>query len=298
MAWSPRANSTWTPFVGSGKAFCLRRWSSRCPASTARWSSPAATSAAPSTASTKFPNRSACRRGTGGRTYPVAHRDTLAWQAGRVVEEGPSVRYRGIFLNDEAPDLTNWVRAKFGNVSPQANPNVIPNVANYGREFYTKLFELMLRVRANYLWPAMWNNAFNEDDPENARLADEYGIVMGTSHQEPMLRAQKEWIGATRRRSGAGTTRSTPRCSSSSGARASAGTNATRASSRWACVAPTTRRWRPAVPMPSRVARAHRRRATQDPARGSECRHHAGAADVVPVQGGAGVLRARHACPR
>ena len=124
---------------------------------------------------------------------PVVHRDTLTLQAGRRVEEGPSVRYRGIFLNDEAPDLTNWVRAKFGNVTREANPHVIPNVANYGREFYTRLFELMLRVRANYLWPAMWNNAFNEDDPENARLADEYGIVMGTSHQEPMLRAQKEW---------------------------------------------------------------------------------------------------------
>jgi hypothetical protein len=110
-----------------------------------------------------------------------------------LVDTGPSVKYRGIFLNDEAPDLTNWVRAKFGNVTPQANPHAPANVANYGREFYTKLFEVMLRLRANYLWPAMWNNAFNEDDPENARLADEYGIVMGTSHQEPMLRAQKEW---------------------------------------------------------------------------------------------------------
>ena len=59
--------------------------------------------------------------------------------------------------------------------------------------FYTNLFELILRLKGNYLWPAMWNNAFNEDDPENPRLADEYGIVMGTSHQEPMLRAQKEW---------------------------------------------------------------------------------------------------------
>jgi hypothetical protein len=48
-------------------------------------------------------------------------------------------------------------------------------------------------MKGNYLWPAMWNNAFNEDDSDNARLADEYGIVMGTSHQEPMLRAQKEW---------------------------------------------------------------------------------------------------------
>jgi hypothetical protein len=66
-------------------------------------------------------------------------------------------------------------------------------VANYNHQFYTKLFELILRLKGNYLWPAMWNNAFNEDDPENPRLADEYGIVMGTSHQEPMLRAQKEW---------------------------------------------------------------------------------------------------------
>ncbi|HZI31917.1 MAG TPA: glycosyl hydrolase 115 family protein, partial [Candidatus Binatia bacterium] len=89
--------------------------------------------------------------------------------------------------NDEAPDLTGWVREKFGPVPGH------PGVANYGRGFYTNLFELMLRLRANYLWPAMWNNAFNEDDPENPRLADEYGIVMGTSHQEPMLRAQKEW---------------------------------------------------------------------------------------------------------
>ena len=105
----------------------------------------------------------------------------------------PDVKYRGIFLNDENPDLTNWMRAKFGNVPKTANPNAVDDAANYGHEFYTKLFEVMLRLRANYLWPAMWNNAFNEDDPENARLADEYGIVMGTSHQEPMLRAQKEW---------------------------------------------------------------------------------------------------------
>ncbi len=64
---------------------------------------------------------------------------------------------------------------------------------NYNHEFYTKVFELLLRLKANYLWPAMWNNAFNEDDPLNPRLADEYGIVMGTSHHEPMLRAQQEW---------------------------------------------------------------------------------------------------------
>ena len=90
----------------------------------------------------------------------------------------PVVKYRGIFLNDEAPALTRWTDARFG-----------------GRNhlFYTKVFELLLRLRANYLWPAMWGNAFNEDDAENPRLADDYGIVMGTSHHEPMLRAQQEW---------------------------------------------------------------------------------------------------------
>lgn len=124
---------------------------------------------------------------------PVEHRDTLCVSAGTHVVGPPAVKYRGIFLNDEAPDLTNWIRAKFGNAPTSANPPVPPGVANYGHEFYTRLFEVMLRLRANYLWPAMWSNAFNEDDPENARLADEYGIVMGTSHQEPMMRAQMEW---------------------------------------------------------------------------------------------------------
>jgi hypothetical protein len=118
---------------------------------------------------------------------PSKHHDQLFVKLGKFVQGPPSVKYRGIFLNDESPDLSNWIRAKFGNA-----PN-FPSAANYGPAFYTNLFELMLRIRANYLWPAMWNNAFNEDNPQNPKLADEYGIVMGTSHQEPMLRAQKEW---------------------------------------------------------------------------------------------------------
>ena len=121
------------------------------------------------------------------------HRDALILKSGRHVYGSPSVKYRGIFLNDEAPDLTNWVRAKFGTAAVAANPPVPEGIASYNREFYARIFEVLLRLRANYLWPAMWNNAFNEDDSANARLADEYGIVMGTSHQEPMLRAQKEW---------------------------------------------------------------------------------------------------------
>jgi hypothetical protein len=124
---------------------------------------------------------------------PVTKKENLYAKPFTYIEGPPSVKYRGIFLNDEAPDLTNWIRAKYGSVALSENPPVPPGVANYGREFYTKLFELLLRLKANYLWPAMWNNAFNEDDPENPRLADEYGIVMGNSHQEPMLRAQKEW---------------------------------------------------------------------------------------------------------
>jgi len=109
---------------------------------------------------------------------PVAHHDTLFVKPGMHVQGPPAVKYRGIFLNDEAPSLTGWVKEKYG---------------NYNHEFYGKVFELLLRLKANYLWPAMWNNAFNEDDPLNAKLADEYGIVMGTSHHEPMLRAQQEW---------------------------------------------------------------------------------------------------------
>lgn len=58
---------------------------------------------------------------------------------------------------------------------------------------YAHLFELLLRLKANYFWPAMWATAFNEDDPENPALADRYGIVMGTSHHEPMMRAHKEY---------------------------------------------------------------------------------------------------------
>lgn len=109
---------------------------------------------------------------------PVKKRASVHVRPGRFLCAGPEVRYRGIFLNDEAPALTGWARAKFGGLN---------------RDFYAHVFELLLRLRANYLWPAMWDNAFNEDDPANAALADEFGIVMGTSHHEPMLRAHKEW---------------------------------------------------------------------------------------------------------
>ena len=124
---------------------------------------------------------------------PVPHKDSLFVKPGKFMQGSPSVKYRGIFLNDEAPDLSNWVTEKFGTVATGTNPPVPPGVANYNHQFYEKIFELILRLKGNYLWPAMWNNAFNEDDTNNPVLADEYGIVMGSSHQEPMLRAQKEW---------------------------------------------------------------------------------------------------------
>jgi hypothetical protein len=124
---------------------------------------------------------------------PAKKSKDLFVSPGRFVYGEPSVKYRGIFLNDEAPSLTNWVAWKYGMVPKSVKPPVPNGVANYGHEFYSRIFELLLRLKANYLWPAMWNNAFNEDDSLNARLANEFGIVMGNSHQEPMLRAQKEW---------------------------------------------------------------------------------------------------------
>jgi len=108
----------------------------------------------------------------------VPHHDALYISPGRHIQPEPAVKYRGIFLNDEAPALTGWVNQKYG---------------GFNSKFYVHVFELLLRLKANYLWPAMWNSAFNEDDPLNPKLADEYGIVMGTSHHEPMLRAQQEW---------------------------------------------------------------------------------------------------------
>ena len=114
-------------------------------------------------------------------------RHANVYVAGRTVAKSPVVRYRGIFLNDEEPGLGGWARGMFGGLNAK---------------MYAHVFELLLRLRANYLWPAMWGKAFSEDDRENPRLADEYGIVMGTSHVEPMMRADVEWnrLGYTEKR--------------------------------------------------------------------------------------------------
>jgi hypothetical protein len=108
---------------------------------------------------------------------PAKHA-VLSVPASTRVTDAPVVRYRGIFLNDEAPALSNWAKEKFG---------------GFNRQFYGKLFELVLRMRGNYVWPAMWGNAFYDDDKGNGPLAEEMGIVMGTSHHEPLMRAHAEW---------------------------------------------------------------------------------------------------------
>jgi hypothetical protein len=100
------------------------------------------------------------------------------------VQKSPTVKYRGFFINDEAPALTGWMNANY----QKSKYN-----SAFGAEFYSNVFELLLRLRANYLWPAMWGSMFNVDDPRNQPLADEYAIVMGSSHTEPMVRATKEW---------------------------------------------------------------------------------------------------------
>jgi hypothetical protein len=109
---------------------------------------------------------------------PVKKKKEIYLKKNIFLQDHPLVKYRGIFINDEAPAFSGWTREKFGGVNHQVYENV---------------FELLLRLKANYLWPAMWGNAFNDDDTLNPILANKYGIVMGTSHHEPMLRAQQEW---------------------------------------------------------------------------------------------------------
>lgn len=96
------------------------------------------------------------------------------------VSKEPSVKYRGFFINDEWPAFGNWCTETFGGVNAKA---------------YEEIFILLLRLKGNYLWPAMWDSVFSEEGPglASAELADTYGVVMGTSHHEPLCRAGAEW---------------------------------------------------------------------------------------------------------
>ena len=122
---------------------------------------------------------------------PVVKHDSIYLIAGQYTDGEPVVRYRGIFLNDEAPCLSNWVREKFPDSEcPSANPQL---AHGFNSHFYERVFELLQRLKANYMWPTMWGNAFYADDSQNSALADEMGIIMGTSHHEPMARNHQEW---------------------------------------------------------------------------------------------------------
>lgn len=109
---------------------------------------------------------------------PVKRQENIYALPGRHLINSPAVKYRGIFLNDEAPALSGWAGKEFG---------------GFNHQFYEKVFELILRLKGNYLWPAMWGSAFNDDDKLNPVKAEEYGIVIGTSHHEPLTRAHDEW---------------------------------------------------------------------------------------------------------
>lgn len=109
---------------------------------------------------------------------PVERHAELFVRPGRYTEGEPAVKYRGLFLNDENPALLGWVNETFG---------------GFNHEFYTKVYELILRLKGNYLWPAMWGKSLFDDDSLSYPLADKYGIVMGTTHHEPMMRSHVEW---------------------------------------------------------------------------------------------------------
>ncbi|WP_324721721.1 glycosyl hydrolase 115 family protein [Salinimicrobium sp. HB62] len=109
---------------------------------------------------------------------PADKAKELYIKPGKFSDDTPKVKYRGIFINDEAPALSGWAGENFG---------------GFNSKFYEHVFELILRLKGNYLWPAMWGRAFYDNDPINAELADEYGVVIGTSHHEPLMRAHDEW---------------------------------------------------------------------------------------------------------
>lgn len=131
---------------------------------------------------------------------PIAQHKEVWVKPGIYTDGEPKVKYRGIFINDENPCMQKWARMKFGGMNSK---------------MYERVYELLLRMKANLLWPGMWGtfkehaptipvfrnpdgtlegNCFNWDDPNNPRLADEMGIVVGTSHHEPMQRSQQEWV--------------------------------------------------------------------------------------------------------
>ena len=115
-----------------------------------------------------------------GDAKPVHKSQMSVGKEIEMISKEPSVRYRGFFINDEWPCFGNWTTSHFG---------------GFTAKMYDHVFELLLRLKGNYLWPAMWSSSFALDGPgeESARLADLYGVIIGNSHHEPCLRAGEEW---------------------------------------------------------------------------------------------------------
>ena len=115
-----------------------------------------------------------------GDAAPARREGLTIEQDIEVLSKEPSVKYRGFFINDEWPCFGTWATARYGDVNAQC---------------YEVIFEFLLRMKGNYLWPAMWRSSFPLDGPgsANEELADLYGVVMGYSHHEPCLRASEEW---------------------------------------------------------------------------------------------------------
>ncbi|MCL2718812.1 MAG: glycosyl hydrolase 115 family protein [Lachnospiraceae bacterium] len=115
-----------------------------------------------------------------GDAEPEKKNEIILEFANPLISKEPSVKYRGFFINDEWPAFGKWCTRHYGDVNAKA---------------YKMVFELVLRLYGNYLWPAMWKSSFWQDGPgiESARLADEYGVIIGTSHHEPLCRAGVEW---------------------------------------------------------------------------------------------------------
>lgn len=112
--------------------------------------------------------------------WPKKCSEVVLTEADNMISREPSVKYRGFFINDEWPAFGTWATEHFGGINA---------------ECYERVFELLLRLKGNYLWPAMWDSDFNLDGPglKSAELADEYGIVMSTSHHEPCMRSGAEY---------------------------------------------------------------------------------------------------------
>ncbi len=111
------------------------------------------------------------------------HKSNLYLSLPTPYTDAPTVKYRGIFINDE-----DW------GINPWASKTFDPALGNIGPKTYAKVFELLLRLRLNYIWPAMHGCTTEFGSiPENFQLADDYGIVAGSSHCEPMLCNNVHW---------------------------------------------------------------------------------------------------------